>query len=276
MHVYYCAGRFAMKKIPYAVPVLILLLLLCSCRKPENGPVRTTVETTTLPTAAETTVLMVTETTAALHSHIYHPDYTVQQIREYFEEVVLAVEYSHGEGNAALVQKWTEPILYRFFGQPTEEDLTVLNSLFDRLNQIPGFPGIYEAAEGDTEQLRLSFLEPDIFRMSYSSVIDGEEASGATEFWYYIDTNEIYSARIGYRTDIDQSIRNSVLVEEIINTLGISDTVLREDSVTYQYSDFNTELSDVDWILLNLLYDPAVPCGTDAEGFAAIIGELYY
>ena len=107
-------------------------------------------------------------------------------------------------------------------------------------------------------------------------MVNGEEATGATEFWYYTDTNEIHSARIGYRTDTDQSIRNSVLVEEIINTLGISDTVLREDSITYQYSDFNTSLSDVDWILLNLLYHPEIRCGMDADACAKVLPGLYH
>jgi len=269
---------------------LTVALLFCSCGDPgrkadstipteyEEPGTETLVYETMMPTVMDVTETtpMTTEPTMPLHSRLYLPAYTSQQILEYFEEVVLNVEYTDGTGNASLVQKWIAPVCYRVFGTPTEEDLLVLTALFTQLNEIEGFPGIYPAAEDQVEQLRISFLEPDIFRDSYSSVVGGEDALGATQFWYYTDTNEIHSARIGYRTDIDQSTRNSVLVEEIINTLGISDTVLREDSVVYQYSNENTALSDIDWVILKLLYNPDVRCGMDAESCAAILQELYY
>ena len=162
------------------------------------------------------------------------------------------------------------------YGKPTEEDRRVLNNFLSRLNQIPGFPGFYTAEAEGLETLRIHFLEPNLFRDSFSAVVNGEDAYGAMEFWYYTDTNEIYSARIGYRTDLDQMTRNSILLEEIVNVLGISDTLLREDSITYQYSNENLALSDVDWILLRLLYHPEMQCGLDAQNCADVIEELYY
>lgn len=263
-----------MKNKLYLVLILLLLLLLCACKK-DDAEENCTIYNTTLSTSAET-VCAATEPTMQLHSELYHPGYTPQQIREYFEEVVLHVEYSSGTGDAALIQKWLSPIHYRISGAPTEADLAVLERFFEQLNQIPGFPGIQEVPEGEPEQLRIGFLEPDIFRASYSSVVGGEDATGAAEFWYYTNTNEVHSARIGYRIDLAQDVRNSILLEEIVNVLGISDTVLRADSITYQYSDDNTALSDVDWILLYLLYHPDMQCGMDAENCAAVLRRLYY
>ena len=269
-----------MNKKLSAAFLLMITILLCGCTEKaqpaETVQEETVQEETVQTTVAETTVAETTEETMALHSDLYDPDYTVQQIQTYFEEIVLNIEYTDGIGNANLVQKWCAPITYRLSGQATEEDLRVLETFFAELNQIPGFPGIAAAMEGETEQIRISFLEPDLFRDSFSSVVGGEDATGATQFWYYTDTNEIYSARIGYRTDMDQSLRNSVLLEEVVNTLGISDTVLREDSITYQYSDFNTCLSDVDWILLKLLYHPELKNGMDSEACASVIQQLYY
>lgn len=256
----------------------ILAIVLCSCadsgREPEITLQTTSEEqnfTEPIPEATAAT----TEPTKPPHSDLCHPYYTLQQIQEYFEEVVLDVEYSDGVGDASLVQKWKEPILYRFFGTPTEEDQAVLESFFEQLNELEGFPGIFPAKEEAVENLRISFLEPNVFRDSFSSVVNGEDAFGATEFWYDIETNEIYSARIGYRTDLDQITRNSILMEEIVNTLGISDTLIREDSITYQYSNENLILSDVDWILLKLLYHPEIQCGMDREACKAVISKLY-
>jgi len=58
--------------------------------------------------------------------------------------------------------------------------------------------------------------------------------------------------------------------------LGISDTTLREDSIVYQYGSEITQLSDVDWAILKLLYDPAMECGMDREACAAVLETLYY
>lgn len=271
-----------MKNKLQLVLCLCLFLLLCSCasEKPETERIpQATHEQNTelsLPEESEETVFETTEPTHPPHTILYNPAYSTEQIREYFEEVVLHTEYTDGIGDSSLVQKWRSPIGYRIYGKPTEEDLLVLNDLFARLNRIPGFPGFYTAEAEGLEQLRISFLDPETFRTSYSPAVYGEGATGATEYWYYTDTNVIHSARIGYRTDVDQRVRNSVLIEEIVNTLGISDTVLRSDSVTYQYTDDNTALSDVDWILLNLLYHPRMQCGMDAEACAAVLQQIYY
>lgn len=219
---------------------------------------------------------IVTQPSIPQHSDLFLPSCTTQQMVDYFSEVILDIEYNIGDGDYTLVQKWTEPIYYRIYGMPTEEDNAVLNSLFAQLNQIQGFPGIYAAEDSASENLSLNFLDYETFDQSFSEVINGEYAFGAVQFWYYTDTNEIYTARIGYRTDIDQASRNSVLKEEIINALGISDTVARENSIVYQYSNENTSLSDVDLVILKLLYDPKILCGMDHDSCAAVIEELYY
>lgn len=265
-----------MKKM--CVLLYLVLILLPGCGKPIQDTV-STAPADPVPTETEIpTTMEMTESTAPIQSHsaLFLPDYTTQQIQDYFREVVLDVEYSDGTGDSSLVQKWTAPISYRIDGSPTEEDRAVLNMLFSQLNEITGFPGIYPARDNGVEQIRISFLEPDIFRNSYSMVVNGEDAFGATQFWYDTDTNEIFSARIGHRTDLDQRTRNSILLEEIINTLGISDSLLRPDSIVYQYSNENLTLSEVDWVILKLLYHPDIRCGMDAEQCNALIEKLYY
>lgn len=254
------------------------LLSLCACKVVTPEPDNTTVPTmqTTVAETTETTAATIPEATQPAHSALYLPKYTLQQIQAYFEEVVLHIEYSTGTGNPSLVQKWKDPIRYRIFGEPTGEDIKILEDCFTQLNAVPGFPGIYAAAEGEAGNLSFNFLNAEDFRLAFSSAVNGESAYGATQFWYYTATNEIHTARIGYRTDVDQDTRASILVEEIINTLGISDTALRTDSIVYQYSDANRTLSDVDWVILKLLYDPAIQCGMNYDQCSAIIQELYY
>lgn len=248
------------KRRCFALLMALLMLLLCAC-----GP-----EELWQPEGTEG------ETDPVRHSSLYLPGYTAQQITEYFEEVVLHVEYSDGIGEDDLVQKWLAPIYYRVYGTPTDADIAVLEELTKQLNAVAGFPGIYPAKEDGQENMSIRFLYPDAFYDDFSVVTNGEESYGAVQYWYYIENNEIHTADIGCRVDIEQRSRNSVLVEEVINALGITDTVLREDSITYQYTDDNSALSEVDLVILKLLYDPAIQCGMDAAACAAVIEQLYY
>lgn len=278
-------------KVFFALLLAAALCLSACSNRPDMPPVptalpqETQVSATPTPTPSETPVptpeptpvpTPTPEPTPPPHSEFYIPDLPIELVLEYFEEVVLNVEYTDGTGDATLVQKWLEPIYYRIYGTATDEDLEVLNTLFEQLNAVSGFPGIHAAEDGKPENLKLNFLARDAFNESFSQVINGEEAYGAVHFWYYTDSNQLYDARIGYRTDIDQFSRSSILIEEIINGLGITDTVLRSDSIVYQYSNSNTALSEIDWLILKLLYHPAMKCGMDAESCEAVIRELYY
>ena len=259
-----------MKKRFCAGSAVALALLLCACMHTE--PTLPSQETQ-IPTENGT---IATEMTSPAHSALFLPQYSTEQIITYFEEIALDMEYSDGTGNTSLIQKWNGPMHYRITGDPTDTDLAILEDFFAQLNAIPGFPGIHPAENGALSNLNIGFMNPTDFKLAFSGFLQGEDAYGATQFWYYTATNEIHTANIGYRTDTDQVTRSSILLEEIVNTLGLSDTKLREDSIVYQYSDANTALSDVDWLILKLLYDPAIQCGMDTAACKAIIEELYY
>ncbi len=261
-----------MKKVLFS---LLICALLAGCQAPPEPTTTpmTAPPATTAPQIAETTL---PPATAPLHSTLYLEDFELEEVLLYFNEIVHQMEYSDGTGDQFLVQKWLSPIRYSVHGSPTEEDLRVLEDLFSQLNQIEGFPGIHPAEENEAANLTLSFLDPLVFRESFSDAVNGEDAYGATQFWYYTDTCEIHTARIGYRTDLDQTERSSILLEEIVNTLGVSDSLRRSDSIVYQHSNENLSLSPVDWLILKLLYHPAIESSMTEAETNSIISDLYY
>lgn len=267
-----------------ALCLCLIVLLLCGCGAEPAPTTVPTTEPTTVPTTVpattvpETTVpeTTVPETTLPPHSALYLPEYTVEQIIEYFNEVVLHVEYSDGVGDSTLVQKWYSPMHYRIEGEPTERDLAVLEGFLAELNAVPGFPGMQPCGEDEFENVTFSFLDHEAFYDAFSEILQGEDAYGGVQFWYYTDTNEIHTGRIGCRTDIPQEERDSIIPEEIINMLGITDTELREDSIVYQYSNENLSLSDVDRVILELLYSDEIASGMTLEECETVIRELYY
>lgn len=191
--------------------------------------------------------------------------YSSEQIFTYFTEIVHTAEFSDDDAVHQLTQKWLTPIRYRIYGAPTDEDMRVLNEFFEQLNDLYYFPGIYETSEGEEENLSIYFIDRDLFDITFGEVVDHEASDGAAEYWFYTDTCEIYSGRVGYVTDIDQQTRSSVLIEEMVNVLGLSDSYIREDSIVYQYSNDTTGLSEIDRLIVKLLYHPLILPGMTAE-----------
>lgn len=229
----------------------------------ETEPAETTPKETT---SAETV------TTEPLHSLMYIPGVTVEDLILYFNEVCLDSEIVHS-GDPSYVQKWTTPIYYSLEGDYTDEDLGVLTAFILWLNGIDGFPGISQTEDLTKRNMRICFCDQETLLSLMGS--DFENTDGGVTFWY--NDNEIYDAIICYRTDVDQSLRNSVILEEIYNGLGpMQDTTIRTDSIIYQGFSQPQWLSPIDVLLLQLLYHPDILPGMNAQQCEQVIRSLYY
>lgn len=279
-----------MKKLLSFIGILLCIGLLWGCFAPaqpdstQAPTVASTQEATSAPTqpeattqapTVETTQAPTEETTAPApaHSELYIPGLDVEDVITYFNEVCLDAEFSDG-GDFTLLQKWTEPIVYTIKGDPTEEDLAALNNFTVWLNNYPGFPGIYEGPNPDYANLHLNFCSSEDMVDILGDNFYGMD--GGVTFWYDGD-NRIYHAVICYRNDIDQYLRNSVILEEIYNGLGpVQDTQLREDSIIYAEFSEPQALTQIDELILKLLYHPDMKCGMNAAACEAVIRQLYY
>ena len=210
------------------------------------------------------------------HSKLYLGGYSVEDVLKYFNEVVLDTEYTTGSGDITLVQRWDIAIRYRVVGDFTEEDMEILEECFAELNEVEGYAGVFEAVENEAPNLYIYFEAREAFNDRYNEFLQNEYADGATRYWYYTDTNDIYEGTIGYCTDMGEEVRESVLLEEFVNCLGMGDSTLREDSIVYQYGSSVTNLSEMDWLIIKLLYHPRIRCGMDVTQCEEVIRELYY
>ena len=260
--------------------ILLLLFLLAGCTAapadPTEAPTVPVTEAPTIPTTQPPTEAPTEPPTEAptlpSHSDLYIPDVSVEDVILYFNEVCLDAEYTHG-GNPSVLQKWLSPLTYYLHGDPTPEDLETLNDFARWLNTIEGFPGIYQTQEPLEANLNIHFCDQQEMISLMGDNFYGMD--GAVTFWYMDDV--IYDAIICYRTDLDQHLRNSVILEEIYNGLGpIQDTTLRPDSIIYAEFSEPQELTAMDELILRLLYHPDIKCGMDAAACEEIIRLLYY
>ena len=207
------------------------------------------------------------------HSALYIPDVSVEDVILYFNEVCLDAEFVNS-GDPTKLQRWAEQIIFSCCGEYTEEDMLTLDTFVEWLNTIEGFPGMAEAEEDEFPNLRIYFYNQEDYLALMGE--NFEYTDGGVTFWYS-GYNDIYTATICYRTDIDQYVRNSVILEEIYNGLGpVQDTDLRPDSLIYSAYSTPQELTEIDELILKLLYHPAMRCGMNAEECAQVIRQLYY
>ena len=260
------------------IPFLLTALLLAGCAEaaPETmpateAPIPETTAAATLP--PETAAPTEPAETQPEHSEFYIPGLSVDDVILYFNEVCLDAEFVNS-GDATLLQKWTVPIRYSLHGTYTEEDRATLNSFTHWLNTIEGFPGIAEAGEDEPANLQIHFCTPsqmtELMGSQYTNM------DGAVTFWYNMD-NEIYDAIICCLNSLGQSLRNSIILEELYNGLGpVQDTSLRPDSLIYAEFSEPQELSEIDELILQLLYHPDMKCGMDSVQCEEVIRKLYY
>lgn len=207
-----------------------------------------------------------------MHSELYNPNISIDEIILYFNEIAFGAEYING-GDPYKLQKWNEPIYYIINGDYTDEDLITLSTFTNWLNTIEGFPGIYETKDSTQANLKIYFCTENTMLSIMGDNFKGSD--GAVTFWY---TNDIiYDAVICYRTDLNQYLRNSVIIEEIYNGLGlINDTTLRKDSIIYSEFSQPQELTEIDEILLKILYNKELKNGMNAAECEQVIRKIYY
>ncbi|MBR5516532.1 MAG: DUF2927 domain-containing protein [Firmicutes bacterium] len=211
----------------------------------------------------------------SIESEDSYPTYSsgganIENIITYFNEVCLDAEFVNS-GDASYVQKWCDPIKYFIHGNYSDTDLQTLQNFASWLNTIEGFPGLYPVDNSEDANLQIYFT--DYQEMLNMAGENAKDCDGFTTFWWN-EYNEIYQAEIFYRTDISQTTRNSVILEEIYNTLGpLQDTSLRPDSIIYSGFSTTQILTPMDELIIKLLYHPQITCGMNAPACETIIKE---
>lgn len=264
----------------FIAAVIFLSLFLTACSIPSQIP-PAPIQPPTQPSeeaaiessaATEVPTEPATEATLPEHSPLYISGVTVEDVIRYFNEVTLDAEFSI-DGDATLVQKWGVPVRYIIDGAPTPEDLSLLTSYTQWLNTIEGFPGIAQANTPEEANLQIHFCSEDEMLNILGESLLG--CDGGVTYWY--ENHLIYKEIICCRTDLDQHLRNSVIKEEIYNGLGpVQDTQLRPDSIIYSEFSEPQELTDIDELILKLLYHPDIKCGMNATECEIVIRTLYY
>lgn len=238
----------SLKRITAAVIVMVMAFALTSCaailsRLPTD-------KITVLPTEIESVEVEPSE------PRILHDAVSPGEILDYFNEVAIGSEYGK---SADVLCKWTKKIRYAVEGSATEEDLALIAELCDRLNGIEGFPGIKKTSNAEKADFVVSFVSKENLKNMFDAAESG--CAGMAEYSWDSATGEIISARVA----IDEAItneRSSTICEEFLQALGPAcDSYKYVDSVFYESTSFVPGPSELDWLVMEILYSPALEAG---------------
>lgn len=205
------------------------------------------------------------------HSVYYADRVSVDKMAYYFNDVCFGSEYGASLSKQTLA-KWQDPIMLYIDGVATMSDYEVLMDFLDFLNDIDGFPGIMQIRDKTQANLVVHFYG----QAQFITETNRNDADGLATFNYETATGVITDGDVYIRTDIDQTNRNSVILEELYQVLGpTKDTLVRKDSIIYQRSN-PEKLSDVDKSIMRLLYCERITAGMTAAESEEIIREVYY
>lgn len=180
--------------------------------------------------------------------------YSAGEIVDYFCSVALGAEEG---GDFDHVIRWSSPISCYIGGNYTSSDIDKLDSLFYSLNAVPGFPGIYRVDNEYESTLQIYFVDN-----ATMSGMFGGGYEGHVQINWYTTSSEVYSGTIYISSELDRNTRDSVIVEETVQSLGLlKDTYNHPESIFYQYGSSVVWPCELDWAVINLLYSDAIRPG---------------
>ncbi len=223
--------------------VIVLLLLLLSSSALADTPFRYTDEKTASRKALE-----------LFHLCAFFPEY--------------------GPVKEQPLTRWENEIRIWAGGSPTREDLQVLDDFIAQLQErVPGLPDIRRVRQDTQSDIRIWFVPGYMLPHYVKDYVDGNWGFFHTEH----PDGRIVSARIGIAADLtEQEDRDHLILEELVGALGLpGDHTLYTDSILYDGWTLSPALGDVDWRMLNMLYDSAVRPGMSwPEAQKALHGAL--
>lgn len=190
-------------------------------------------------------------------------------LRQAFAESAFRAEYDI-EGRDEL-RRWAQPIGVFLDGRYTRADKAFFEDFISQLNEkVEGLPEVYLVNAYRKAKVRIQFGRLNRLGKLLPGYAPGNW--GYFSFWTG-EGSEMSNAEVVIASDVtNQQERNHLMMEEFVGLLGLaSDIDSPEDSIIYQQWTTTQQLSELDWQLLNLLYDARLSPGMSrAEAFKAL------
>ena len=198
-----------------------------------------------------------------------YAELSVSEIKEAFIASAFNAEYGDNVGK---IRRWTKPIKIFIEGAATKKDLATIEDFVELLNlRVNGLPQVSFTNKKSNANLRITFAKLD----ELPAIDPGYVAGNWGFFSYWYDGSyRLTEAHVLIATDVTtQEARNHLLLEEIVGSLGLANDIdSHPDSIIYQPWTTTQHLSELDWELLDLLYDARLKAGMSIKKVKNVLG----
>lgn len=192
----------------------------------------------------------------------------LQTALELCSTCAFAAEY----GGEHSLMRWDGPIRIYLDGQPSAADRqTLADFILQLCYRVPTMPNVTIVDAPAAANVTIWYGPLN----AMGQHVTNYQAGNWGYFTYWYSRGRIVQAEIGIATDVTtQRDRNHLLQEELVGALGLTnDHDVFSDSILYQPWTTTQQLSEVDWLMLNMLYHPDVTPGCAWEEFRRITEE---
>ncbi len=192
-------------------------------------------------------------------------NFTQEEIN-YFSEIALGAEFGD---EIPVIKKWNQNIRIKIEGEPTSEDLEIINDIIVDLNEL--ISGIKIKLVEKKENLTITFSPESDF----GSIDQNYIPTNYGFFWalWHDDNYVIYNASILVSSaEITQNERSHLIREELTQSLGLmNDSGKYIDSIFYQKWTDVTEFTEIDRAVIKLLYLKKIKPGMTKDQIIQIL-----
>ena len=191
-----------------------------------------------------------------------------QKALECFKICAFSAEYNSPSNP---LRRWEKTIFVYLGGNVTKDDRNEMNKFIMELaTHCPNMPNIRLVQKPENADIQIWYCPLKEMPNYVPDYVDGNWGF----FRYWNDgLNKMTSARIAIASDKNNAAsKRHLLREELIGAFGLSsDHYLYSDSILYGEWTTVGQLSDVDWLMLNMLYDPDLKCGMSMDEACRIL-----
>ena len=178
---------------------------------------------------------------------------------------------ANGEnGQGTVLTRWEDTIKIHVSGSPSQSDLSELDEfIMECATHCPNMPNIRLVNSDDQANVTIWYGPLDQLQYHSEYYVEGNWGY----FSYWSRQHQMSRGEIVIATDVNTTdSKNHLLREELMGVFGLTnDQSVYSDSILYTEWTTTQELSDVDWLMLNMLYDPDLSTGMSGQEARGIL-----